>query len=111
MTSFGIRADPPLDRVVEVVVAAVQPLRIVLFGSAVRGEARSGSDLDVMVVVPDGADRHAVARTLYLAMARERSGVPVEFHVTTPEILARNRDDIGYYHFDAVRHGRDLYAA
>lgn len=103
--------EPSLDRVVELIVTSVQPLRVVLFGSAVRGETNAGSDLDVMVVMPDGADRRDVARTLYLAMANERIGTPAEFHVTTPSILARLSDDVGYYHYDAVREGRDLYAA
>ncbi len=102
---------PDLRRVVDVMVETVQPQRIVLFGSAARGDSRRESDLDVMVVVADGTDRHQVAKALYLAMARERLGIPVEFHVTTPALLERHRDDVGYYHFDAVREGRDLYAA
>lgn len=35
---------------------AVHPLRIILSGSAVRGEMTPGSDLDVLVVMPDGID-------------------------------------------------------
>ena len=33
---------------------AVHPLRIILFGSAARGEMGADSDLDVLVVMPDG---------------------------------------------------------
>lgn len=39
-----------IGEVVRRIVAAVQPEKIVLFGSAARGEARPGSDLDVLVI-------------------------------------------------------------
>jgi predicted nucleotidyltransferase len=103
--------ETDLQRVVDVVVETARPIRIVLFGSSVRGDGRLSSDVDVMVVVGDGTDRHQTTKALYLAMARERFGLPVEFHVTTPSLIERHRDDVGYYHFDAVREGRDLYAA
>jgi predicted nucleotidyltransferase len=39
--------------------AAGSPVRVILFGSHARGEARAGSDLDFLVIEPHVPDRHA----------------------------------------------------
>ena len=57
-----------LDQLVERTVAAVHPLRIVLFGSAARGTMGPDSDLDVLVVVPDGAHRRRTAQVVYASL-------------------------------------------
>ena len=55
-----IATDDPLVRaVVEQVVAEAAPLRVVLFGSRATGTARPDSDIDLLVVMPDGTDRRA----------------------------------------------------
>lgn len=38
---------------------AGSPVRVILFGSHARGDARTGSDLDFLVIEPDVPDRHA----------------------------------------------------
>jgi predicted nucleotidyltransferase len=63
-----MKPDPAmLDEVVRRTVRAVHPMRIVLFGSAARGEMGPNSDLNILVVMPDGCDRRAVAGSLYRA--------------------------------------------
>lgn len=58
--------DPQvLNELVRRTVDAVHPLRIILFGSAARGEMGPDSDLDVLVVMPDGCQPRAVTRFLY----------------------------------------------
>jgi hypothetical protein len=60
--------DPAvLKDLVRRTVETVHPVQIILFGSAARGEMGPNSDLDVLVVMPDGCDRRAVAGTLYRA--------------------------------------------
>jgi predicted nucleotidyltransferase len=39
--------------------AAGSPVRVILFGSHAREDARAGSDLDFLVIEPDVPDRHA----------------------------------------------------
>jgi uncharacterized protein len=49
--------DSPLREAVRRLVEAYQPEAIWLFGSQARGDAGPDSDYDLMVIVPDDADR------------------------------------------------------
>lgn len=56
--------DPKiLDDLVQRIVEVAQPRRIILFGSAVRGDMRPDSDIDILVVAPDGTHRRQTAQT------------------------------------------------
>ncbi len=46
--------DEKISEVVERIVQAVHPLRIIFFGSSARGQARPDSDIDSLVVMSDG---------------------------------------------------------
>lgn len=111
MTTFPVPTEAEIQHVVELVVTTVQPLRIVLFGSAARDELREGSDLDMMVVMPAGVARQGVARQLYSALTEHGVGLPVEFHVTTSALIEQGKDDVGYLYYDVVREGPEVYAA
>lgn len=54
-----------LEELVRRIVAAVHPLRIILFGSAARDEMGPDSDLDVLVVMPNGVHRRETAQLIY----------------------------------------------
>ena len=103
-----IDTDDPLVRgVVEQVVADADPLRVILFGSRAGGTARPDSDIDLLVVMPDGTDRRR-------AMARIASRLPiydvdVDVLVSTPSVLASQGDDPGLVYRTVLRTGRDLY--
>lgn len=95
-----------LDHIVERVIETADPLRVVLFGSWARGEASSESDIDLMVLVPDGTRRLDVLKKLYAL------GIPrVDFVVTTPELYDARKRNANFVHFDIERDGRSLYAA
>jgi predicted nucleotidyltransferase len=49
------------DRLVRRTVDIARPHKIILFGSAARGEMKPGSDIDVLVVVPNGVHRRKTA--------------------------------------------------
>jgi predicted nucleotidyltransferase len=98
-----------LDQLVKGIVEAVHPLRIILFGSAARGEIRPDSDIDVLVVMPEGTHRRRTAQLLY----RRISGVgaPFDVLVATPSDLEKYKDNIGLVYRTVLREGRELYAA
>ena len=98
-----------LDQLVGRIVQAVHPLRIILFGSAARGEIGSESDVDVLVVVPEGTPRRKTAQYLHTQLI----GIPlaVDIIVTTPSLLEKHRDNIGLIYRTILAEGRELYAA
>jgi len=103
---------PPEEQLHELtrrIVEAVQPVRIILFGSAARGEAGPDSDVDVLVVMPDGTHRRRTAQYLHTQLF----GVPfgVDILVTTPADLHRHRRNVGLIYGTILEEGRELYAA
>ena len=65
--------DALLERMVQVIVDEVDPEQVILFGSHARGDARTGSDIDLVVVEASpfgpGRDRRAEAARLWRALA------------------------------------------
>jgi uncharacterized protein len=100
-----------VEELVRHIVEAVHPLRIVLFGSAARGEMGPESDVDVMVVMPEGAHHRKVAQYLHRHFYDVGLPLGVDVVVATPSDLTEYGDDIGYIYHTILREGRELYAA
>ena len=111
MTSgvHGAAGQATVDEVVRRVVEIAHPLRIVIFGSAVRQEAGPDSDIDILVVVPGPVHRRRLAQEIHLSFFG--LGVPVDVIVATPEDLERHRGKAGTILDAALRDGREIYAA
>ena len=97
-----------IDELVRQIVEAVHPLRIIMFGSAARGDMNPDSDLDVLVVMPDVTHRRHTAQELYLKI--HGLGVPFDILVATPSLLERHKDNIGLIYRQVLREGREIYA-
>lgn len=84
-----------------------QPLKIILFGSRARGDARPDSDVDLLVVLSECEDKRKTA----VAMRRVLTGFPVgkDIIVTTPEEIARRGNVTGTVLRPALREGKTLY--
>lgn len=91
------------------IVEVVHPLRIILFGSAVRGEMGPNSDLDVLVVMPEGVHRRQTAQLLYQEISG--LGIPFDILVATPSDLEKHKDNLGLIYRTVLLEGRELYAA
>jgi predicted nucleotidyltransferase len=98
-----------LEGLVRRIVEAVHPLKIILFGSGARGDMSAGSDVDVMVVMPEGANHTEVGLLLHTRFGGLAFGVDVL--VATSDEIERHRDDIGFVYYDVVREGEEIYAA
>jgi predicted nucleotidyltransferase len=101
--------DPKLvAQLVTAIADAVQPIQIVLFGSAARGQMSHDSDIDLLVVMPDGTHRRHTAQYLYQTI----NGVKTSFDlvVATPSDLAKHKDNIGLIYRTILREGKMVYA-
>jgi predicted nucleotidyltransferase len=109
MPRLATQSNPKImDDLISRIVGAVHPIRIVLFGSAARGEMGPDSDIDVMVVMPDGTHRLHAARYLYQRLSG--FGYPVDIVVTTPGVLERHKHSIGLIYRTVVAEGKEIYA-
>ena len=99
--------DPrTLDEIVRRVVEVAQPERIVLFGSAARGDMTRHSDVDLLIV-KDGADALDLMSRIYRRL--RGVGVPVDALVVSAADVARYRDSHALVIKPALREGRTVY--
>ena len=99
----------PLVGLVQQIVASAKPLRVIVFGSAARGQSHPGSDIDLLIVLPNGVHRRKAAQALYQKI--RGIGVPFDLVVTTPDDLEKHKDNKGLIYWTALREGREVYAA
>jgi len=98
-----------IESIVQKIVEVVHPLRIILFGSYSRGKAEPESDIDVLVVMPEGVHCRRTAQLLYRQI--RGLGVPFDILVTTPNALEKHKDNIGLIYRTVLKQGREIYAA
>lgn len=98
-----------IEQVLDQIVRLVAPSRVILFGSAVRGEISADSDLDFLVVIPDSRDSEQVVDRLNRDVKRQ--DLPCDFLVATPSTLARTEANAGLIYGEILRQGREIYAA
>ncbi len=91
------------------IVEAVHPIRVIVFGSAAREDTGPDSDIDLMVVMPDGTHRRHTAQALYRTV--KNVGVPFDILVATPADLERHRNNVGLIYRTVLTEGREVYAA
>ena len=98
-----------LDELVRRLVEAVHPTRIILFGSAARGEMHEDSDLDVLVVVPDGLPHRETWNLAYRSLSR--LGYPKDLLIVPESVLDQHAADPGLIFAQALLEGREIYHA
>ena len=98
-----------MDDLVRRIVDAAHPLRIYLFGSAARGTALANSDLDVLVVMPDGIHRGKATDAIYRGMLG--FGFATDVIVVTETDVKSHRDNPYLIIKNALDEGKELYRA
>jgi len=101
-------AQPPyLAEVVDRIARKFNPVRIILFGSWARGEARDDSDLDLLVVLSKVEHKRRAA----VEIMRVLNGLPIskDVVVTTPEEIKIRGQIVGDILRPALREGKVIY--
>jgi len=109
MDTSAVVDQQVLDRLVLKIVEAVHPRRIVLFGSGARGQMGPHSDLDLLVVMPDGVHRRQTAQHLYRTLGG--MGISKDIVVVTESDVRQFSDEPSLVIQPALREGRELYRA
>jgi len=96
-----------LQAVIRRIVEIAQPEKIILFGSAARGEMGPHSDVDLLVV-KSGVHRRKLAMEIYKNLTGV--GCAVDVIVVTPEDIERYSHCPALIIEPALREGRVVYA-
>ncbi|MEW6350274.1 MAG: nucleotidyltransferase domain-containing protein [Thermodesulfobacteriota bacterium] len=100
-----------IEEIVEAIVEAADPERIILFGSAARGETGPDSDVDLMVVEKESAFHRGSrwAESTHIREALAGLLVPIDLLVVTPEEIEHWKDATNHIIARSMREGKVLY--
>jgi uncharacterized protein len=95
-----------LDEIIRCIVEVAHPKKIILFGSAARGEMGPNSDVDLLVI-KSGTDTLDLMGQIYRNL--HGVGAAVDVIVVTPEDVERFKDSHALVIKPALREGRVVY--
>ncbi len=95
-----------LDEIIRRIVEVAQPQKIVLFGSAARGDMNRHSDVDLLII-KEGAHRRNLAGRIYENLYGV--GAAVDVVVVTPTDVERYKDSHMLVIKPALREGKVVY--
>jgi predicted nucleotidyltransferase len=90
------------------VVRALDPQRVIVFGSVAREHEGPDSDLDLLVVL-DQVPREKKRELMIAARAAITAPIPVDVFVTDPAEFDRRKDVVGSLHYWPAREGEVVY--
>lgn len=109
-TQATIRIDDVLiEEIVRRVLSVANPDKIILFGSAAKGEMTRDSDIDLLVVESEIEDRDA--EYVRIRRALGNMGFPFDIVFITTEWFEASKNVIGGIAYSANKHGRVVYDA
>jgi predicted nucleotidyltransferase len=97
-------AEPRLAALVTSCKSDLQATEVWLFGSRARGEARPGSDWDILAVIPDDAPP-SVDKTSNIWKVKRRSGVCADLLTVRMSDFIEARDTVNTLSHAVVREG------
>ncbi|MHB1156015.1 MAG: nucleotidyltransferase domain-containing protein [Phycisphaerales bacterium] len=86
-----------------------RPEKIILFGSEARGEAGLNSDVDLLVVMPDGGD--PLGKSIEIVRALPHDGFSLDLIVRDPDVLKWRIDNEDWFLREIMEQGIVLYEA
>ena len=99
-------AERVLDDVIARIVDVAAPEKIILFGSAARGETGRNSDLDLLII-KDGADGLDLMARIYKRL--HGVGAAVDAIVVSPQDVERFKDSHALVIKPALKEGTVVY--
>jgi predicted nucleotidyltransferase len=104
---MSIANDEIISEILNVIREVADPVKVILFGSAVRGETNSESDLDFLVVVPDGVHRRRTAQKIHENLFG--IGCAKDIVVVTESDVEEYKNSPSLVIYPALKEGEVLY--
>jgi len=100
--------DPEkLNEIIRRIVDVAKPDKIILFGSAVKGEMGPDSDVALLVIKSGDVHRRQLAQKIYMNLYGV--GQAVDVIVVTTEDVERYKDSFALVIYPALREGKVVY--
>ena len=109
-TNLAVSTVTPgvIEYVVDKIVTAVKPSKVILFGSQARSENKAKSDIDLLVIINSGEDREQIRLKIERVLRGRRFGI--DLLVRTPEDVKWNIEvENPFYTDEILREGRVMY--
>ncbi len=104
----GVLDQQILDDIIRRIVEVAQPEKIILFGSAARGEMNRHSDVDLLII-KECANPLELMGQIYQNL--HRVGAAIDAIVVTPQAVERYKNSHALVIKPALREGRIVYEA
>jgi predicted nucleotidyltransferase len=101
--------DQDLEKLRTQIIALVNPMKIILFGSRARGTSSEKSDYDILVIMPERTNKRETAQFLYRNI--ENVKISYDFIVATPDTIKKYSKIRQLIYYPALKDGEELYAA
>ncbi|MGE5682603.1 MAG: nucleotidyltransferase domain-containing protein [Bacillota bacterium] len=98
-----------LNSIVSRIIETSSPEKVILFGSASRGNMTEDSDFDILVVMKNGTHRRKTAQLIYKNISD--IGFASDIIVVTEEDVEHYKDEETSIISPALKEGKVLYAA
>jgi predicted nucleotidyltransferase len=100
---------PFIDKIVSIIVSAIDPEQIVLFGSHARGDSKNASDIDILVVKKNLKNANALTDNIYMSFFDNKINIPVDLILVDYDKFNDLKDEIGYIYKTINKEGKILY--
>jgi predicted nucleotidyltransferase len=98
-----------INKVVQLIVSAVAPEKIMLFGSCARGDNTKNSDIDILVLKKNLKNERKLTGKLYKTFLNEHIAVPVDLLAIDYDRYDKLKNDVGFIYKTIAREGQVLY--
>lgn len=105
----GMDATQTIEELTRQIVELAHPLKVVLFGSAASGAMTDDSDIDLLVIMPNGTHRRQTAQQLYRGISNINTAF--DLIVATVSDIERHENSQSLVYYSALKEGKLLYAA
>lgn len=102
-------ALPDIRPLMQSLVERFRPQKVILFGSYAYGEPHEGSDLDLLVVVPNPPQRREAWRVA--TELGKQCPTPLQIVFMSPEEFEETKDVVGGLAYPAHHWGKTLHEA
>ena len=108
MTKYN-QQDQTLNKIKDIIVKTVSPNKVILFGSRARGEAKSDSDYDILVIKDNLTNERVLTRKINYELISEDIDTEIDVIATSTEKWNKNSNDISYIYKNINTEGIVLY--